>query len=118
MSSIAHTAPVPAVPPSPAPTMQSFRRGDDAPKMRDVGRDTPAAPRATSTAKRDLGRKKSRGAGYYGEVFSVRETEPKVPKTAGIIAELRTNVIVSLPGEVAEGGGGGGLWWRGGMLPD
>lgn len=94
-------------PPSPAPTTLSFGPGDDQDKIesqrsqmiRDVTRDTPgAAPNlAKAASKSDFGsRKRSmKGAGYYGEVFAVRETGPVVPASSGVWVELRTNVIVS-----------------------
>lgn len=96
-------------PPSPAPTTLSFGPGDDEGKIesqrsqmiRDIGRDTPAAPglvKSTSKGGDFGGRKRSmKGAGYYGEVFAVRETGPVVPASSGIWVELRTNVIVSTP---------------------
>lgn len=96
-------------PPSPAPTTLSFGPGDDEGKLesqrsqmiRDIGRDTPAAPGLAKSASKggDFGgRKRSmKGAGYYGEVFAVRETGPIVPASSGVWVELRTNVIVSTP---------------------
>lgn len=97
-------------PPSPAPTTLSFGPGDDQDKLesqrsqmiRDIGRDTPgaAAPGLAKSASKggDFGaRKRSmKGAGYYGEVFAVRETGPVVPASSGVWVELRTNVIVSI----------------------
>lgn len=93
-------------PPSPAPTDMSFGTGDDRDKlesqkpqnMRDIGRDTPAAPGLfKKSSKSDFGRKRSmKGAGYYGEVFAVRETGPVVPTSAGVWVELKTNVIVRI----------------------
>lgn len=96
-------------PPSPAPTTLSFGPGDDQDKIesqrsqmiRDIGRDTPgAAPGLAKSASKggDFGaRKRSmKGAGYYGEVFAVRETGPVVPASSGVWVELRTNVIVSI----------------------
>lgn len=69
--------------------------------IRDIGRDTPAAPGLAKSASKggDFGgRKRSmKGAGYYGEVFAVRETGPIVPASSGVWVELRTNVIVSTP---------------------
>lgn len=96
-------------PPSPAPTALSFGPGDDQDKLesqrsqmiRDIGRDTPgAAPGLAKSSSKggDFGaRKRSmKGAGYYGEVFAVRETGPVVPASSGVWVELRTNVIVSI----------------------
>lgn len=69
--------------------------------IRDIGRDTPgAAPGLAKSSSKggDFGaRKRSmKGAGYYGEVFAVRETGPVVPASSGVWVELRTNVIVSI----------------------
>ncbi|KAL0635265.1 hypothetical protein Q9L58_005750 [Maublancomyces gigas] len=101
-------------PPSPAPTTLSFGPGDDEGKLesqrsqmiRDIGRDTPAAPglaKSTSKAGDFGGRKRSmKGAGYYGEVFAVRETGPVVPASSGVWVELRTNVILENEFEFAK----------------
>ncbi|KAI5844448.1 Tautomerase/MIF superfamily [Morchella snyderi] len=99
-------------PPSPAPTDMSFGAGDDRDKlesqkpqnMRDIGRDTPAAPGLfKKSSKSDFGRKRSmKGAGYYGEVFAVRETGPVVPTSAGVWVELKTNVILENEFEFAK----------------
>lgn len=37
-----------------------------------------------------------KSAGYYGEIFAVREAGPVVPAGAGIWVELKTNVIVGI----------------------
>jgi hypothetical protein len=81
-------------PPSPAPTMLSFKQGDDVDSS-----STAPAPLALDKkpSKGNIARKRSsKGADYYGEVFGVRQA-PVIPRTAGMCVELKTNVIVSSP---------------------
>lgn len=102
------------IPPSPAPTTASFKPGDDSADTalstrqpgnptavefitREVTRDTPATPgiprkvsKATVAQKRSM-----KGANYYGEVFAVRDPGPVIPQSAGVLLQLKTNVIVS-----------------------
>jgi hypothetical protein len=79
-------------PPSPAPTMLSFKQGDDV-----DSRSSPPPALNKKSSKGNIARKRSsKGADYYGEVFGVRQA-PVIPRTAGMCVELKTNVIVSSP---------------------
>jgi hypothetical protein len=94
-------------PPSPAPTMLSFKQGDDQDGIaqsppppqrvdlltRDIGGDT-RSPNNKSPKGNMARKRSSKGANYYSEVFGVRHA-PTIPKIAGVCAELKTNVIVS-----------------------
>ncbi|KAF8476148.1 Tautomerase/MIF superfamily [Kalaharituber pfeilii] len=63
----------------------------------DSGRATPADPSSNyigkKSSKTDLRRSK-KGHAYYNEAFAVREAGPQVPVGAGIMVELKTNVIL------------------------
>lgn len=62
---------------------------------RDAALDTlDTSYRAPSRAGSSTSRKKRL---YYSEAFAVRDGGPPIPKTAGVLVELKTNVIVSSP---------------------
>lgn len=65
--------------------------------MRDSGRATPADPSCVGrkSSKSDL-RSKKNGHLYFNEAFAVREEGKKVPASAGVWVEMKTNVIVCL----------------------
>jgi len=106
-----------AIPPSPVPTQRSFELGDDNDATKTL--QPPLLPKSTSTPRRNIdlimrdiehdvgaGRPKkdekegverkrsNRGVQYYDEVFGARQS-PKIPQTAGICVEFKTNLEVS-----------------------
>ncbi|KAI5856924.1 hypothetical protein BZA05DRAFT_161968 [Tricharina praecox] len=110
------------IPPSPAPTTRSFEVGDDddlikplqpqsptlkptqnptpaqKPKqnidliMRDIEHDV-AGCTSPKNGKGSASGKPNKGVQYYDEVFGVRQS-PKIPQTAGICVEFKTNMVL------------------------